>query len=172
MIALFVNAVLLLAAVSAPATGPAPKATDPKVKLSAFAGRWKTEATFADGKKASSDLDCSWSPQRSYLLCEQKVKLPDREQRQLTVYSYSSADKVYRYSTFSDPGAAPSSGRLEINGAIWTYHFSFENGGKTMQIRTTNEFTNPSTEIFKVESSGDGVNWTPMMQGSGHKVTQ
>jgi len=172
MIAWFFNAALLLAAVAPPANPASPKTSDPKLKLSAFAGKWKTEATFADGKKASSDLGCRWSPQQSYLVCEQTVKLPDPQQRQLTVYSYSSADKVYRYATFSDPGAAPSSGTLEINGTVWTYHFSFENGGKTTQIRTTNEFTNPSTEIFKVESSADGMNWTPIMQGSGHKIAQ
>lgn len=145
---------------------------DPVKKLGAFLGKWKSEATFADLRNASADLECRWSPQGNYLVCEQHVKLSDREQRQLTVYSYNSKDGTYHYSTFSDPGTKPSDGTLDIKGSVWTYNFSFENNGKTTQIRNTNEFTNASNEIFKIVTSIDGgATWKPMLEGSAHKIS-
>jgi hypothetical protein len=169
----FAIAFLLGAALTLQGVAAAPQSqNDPRLKLAVFAGKWKTEAALPDGKKITSDLDCEWSPQQNYLVCEQAVKLPDREQQQLTVYSYSAADHLYRYSTFADPGALPTSGTVEINGAVWTYHASLERNGKTMQIRTTNEFTSATTEELKVESSPDGVIWTTVLKGSAHKSSQ
>jgi hypothetical protein len=38
-------------------------------------------------------------------------------------------------------------------------------------IRTTNEFTDARTEVFKVATSEDnGANWKPMLQGVARKV--
>ena len=73
-------------------------------KLGAFLGKWNTSATFASGEKATTELECRWSSQGNYLVCEQHVKLSAREQHQLTVYSYNLSDHSYQYATFSDPG--------------------------------------------------------------------
>jgi hypothetical protein len=60
---------------------------------------------------------------------------------------------------------------MEIKGNVWTYASSFESNGRVTHIRTTNEFTNPRTEVFKVESSDDGgATWKTMLQGSAHKT--
>jgi hypothetical protein len=38
-------------------------------------------------------------------------------------------------------------------------------------VRTTNEFTDAKTEVFKVASSEDnGANWKIVLQGIAHKV--
>ncbi|HSM79924.1 MAG TPA: DUF1579 family protein [Bryobacteraceae bacterium] len=140
-------------------------------KLGAFLGQWRTEATFAGGMKATSHLECRWSPQGNFLVCEQLVKLPDREQRQLTIYSYNAKEGVYRYSTFSDPGVPPSTGIVDIKGNVWTYNSSFENNGKTTKIRNTNEFTDSRDEVFRIVRSDDGgVTWKPLLEGSGRRV--
>ncbi len=142
-------------------------------KLGAFLGKWNTSATFASGEKATTELECRWSSQGNYLVCEQHVKLGAREQHQLTVYSYNGGDGTYQYATFSDPGQRPSSGAVEINGNVWTYNSSFENQGKTTQIRNTNEFTEGGkTEVFKVVTSDDGgKTWKPLLDGSAHKIS-
>ena len=142
-------------------------------KLGAFLGKWNTSATFASGEKATTELECRWSSQGNYLVCEQHVKLGAREQHQLTVYSYNASDHSYQYATFSDPGMKPTSGAVEINGNIWTYNSSFENQGKTTQIRNTNEFTEGGkTEVFKVVTSDDGgKTWKPLLDGSAHKIS-
>jgi hypothetical protein len=73
-------------------------------KLGAFLGKWTTVGTFANGEKATTELECRWSAQGYFLVCEQHVKLAHREQQQLTVYSYNPNDHTYQYATFSDPG--------------------------------------------------------------------
>jgi hypothetical protein len=142
-------------------------------KLGAFLGKWTTAATFASGEKATTELECRWSAQGYFLVCEQHVKLADRQQQQLTVYSYNANDHTYQYATFSDPGMKPSGGTVEINGNVWTYNSSFENHGKTTLIRNTNEFTGGGkTEVFKVVTSEDGgKTWKPLLDGSAHKIT-
>ena len=169
-----VFAAIFASAVTRPQKSDAATAAEATRKLGAFLGKWNTSATFASGEKATTELECRWSSQGSYLVCDQHVKLSSgREQQQLTVYSYNVSDHSYQYATFSDPGMKPSSGVVEINGNVWTYNSSFENQGKTTQIRNTNEFTEGGkTEVFKVVTSDDGgKTWKPLLDGSAHKVS-
>jgi Protein of unknown function (DUF1579) len=144
----------------------------PADKLGAFLGKWQTEGQFAGSEsKVQTTLECRWSPQGSYLICEQTIRMGGSEHRQLTVYSYNATENNYAYTTLADPGAKPTSGRMEIKGNVWTYASSFESNGRVTHLRTTNEFTDPKTEIFKVESSNDGgATWKTMLQGSAHKT--
>jgi Protein of unknown function (DUF1579) len=144
----------------------------PANKLGVFVGKWQTEGQFTGSdSKIRTTLECRWSPQGTYLVCEQLIHMGGEDHRQLTIYSYNAAESNYAYTTLADPGARPSSGRVEIKGNIWTYASSFENNGKVTHIRTTNEFTDPRTEVFKVESSNDGgATWSTMLQGSAHKT--
>jgi hypothetical protein len=143
---------------------------DPTKKLGAFLGKWETEGAFANGQKTSTSLECRWSPQGFYLVCDQVVRMAG-EHRQFTVYSYDSKTGNYSYTTLADPGAKPSSGGITIKGNLWTYESSFEANGKTTLIRTTNEFTDDKTEVFKVASSDDGgATWKIGLEGKARKV--
>lgn len=143
---------------------------DPTKKLGAFVGKWETEGTFISGQKTSTSLECRWSPQGSYLVCDQLVRMGG-EHRQFTVYSYDSKTGNYSYTTLADPGAKPTSGTVAIKGNLWTYESSFAANGKTTMIRTTNEFTDAKTEVFKVATSDDnGMHWKPALEGIAHKV--
>jgi uncharacterized protein YxeA len=157
---------------SAQAT-PTPVAAtdDPTKKLGAFVGKWETEGAFTSGQKTHTTLECRWSPQGSYLVCDQLVNMGG-EHRQFTVYSYDSKTGNYSYVTLSDPGAKPTTGGITIKGNLWTYDdSSFTANGKTTLIRTTNEFTDPKTEVFKVTSSEDnGASWKVVLQGVAHKI--
>jgi hypothetical protein len=146
-------------------------ADDPTKKLGVFVGKWETEGAFTSGQKTSTTLECRWSPQGSYLVCDQLVNMGG-EHRQFTVYSYDSKTGKYSYVTLSDPGAKPTTGGITIKGNLWTYdHSSFTANGKTTMIRTTNEFTDAKTEVFKVATSEDnGANWKIMLQGVAHKI--
>lgn len=153
-----------------PAPAGSSQSDDPTKKLGAFVGKWETEGTFTGGQKTSTSLECRWSPQGSYLVCDQLVNMGG-EHRQFTVYSYDSRTGNYSYTTLSDPGAKPSTGGIVIKGNLWTYDSSYTANGKTTMIRTTNEFTDAKTEVFKVATSEDnGANWKIMLQGVAHKI--
>lgn len=155
---------------------PAPTGTsqveDPTKKLGAFVGKWETEGSFTSGQKTSTTLECRWSPQGSYLVCDQLVRMGAGDQRQFTVYSYNSKAGNYSFTTIADPGAKPTTGGITIKGNLWTYDdSSFTANGKTTTVRVTNEFTDAKTEVFKVVTSEDnGATWKPMLQGVARKV--
>lgn len=145
---------------------------DPTKKLGILVGKWETEGKFTGTEnKSSSSLECRWSPMGNYLICEQLVAMMGTQSRQLTVYSYNSKEGSYVYSTYRDPGTAPSGGKVTINGDLWTYSGSFEANGKKTEFRTTNDFSKPGAETFKTETSADGgTNWKAVMEGSAKKV--
>ena len=144
----------------------------PVEKLGAFLGKWHTEGTFSNGGKVSSELECRWSPQRGYLICEQQVTMAANVTRQLTVYNYNASNTEYGYASFQGDSLSPSVGVIQINGNEWLYSSTVENNGnKKTLVRTTNEFTDPKTEVFKVILSDDGgVTWKPVLQGTAHKL--
>lgn len=155
-----------------PAASGDSQSEDPTKKLGAFVGKWETEGAFTSGQKTSTTLECRWSPQGSYLVCDQLVRMGAADQRQFTVYSYNSKASNYSFTTIADPGAKPTTGGITIKGNLWTYDdSSFESNGKKTVIRVTNEFTDPKTEVFKVMSSEDnGATWKSVLQGVAHKV--
>jgi hypothetical protein len=159
-------------ATATPAQAGGSQSDDPTKKLGAFVGKWETEGAFTSGQKTSTSLECRWSPQGSYLVCDQLVNMGTAgDHRQFTVYSYDSKSGNYSYTTLADPGAKPSTGGITIKGNLWTYDSSFTANGKTTLIRTTNEFTDARTEVFKVASSEDnGANWKVVLQGVAHKI--
>jgi hypothetical protein len=146
-------------------------ADDPTKKLGAFLGKWELEGAFANGDKVSSKLNCQWSPQSSFLVCEQLVTMASGETRQLTIYAYNPKNNSYSYTTISEPGGKPSLGNVEIKGNVWIYDSSYQSDGKTTQVHNTNEFTDPKTEVFKIVTSDDGgAHWKPMLDGNARKI--
>jgi Protein of unknown function (DUF1579) len=144
---------------------------DPTKKLGALVGQWQTEGTLMGSVSVTSNLQCRWSPQGSFLVCEQLIKMGPGEHRQLTVYSYNAKEGNYVYTTLADPGAKPTTGTVEIKGNVWTYASSVEAHGKTTQVQTINEFTDAKTEVFKVASSDDGgAHWVRVLEGKARKI--
>ena len=103
-------AVLLMAQISLSVAAQKP-ADNPVKKLGAFLGKWQTEGTFSNGGKVHSELECRWSPQHEYLICEQQVTMGAAVNRQLTVYRYAAGDtgKEVRPGAQASPPASGSS---------------------------------------------------------------
>jgi|SRR5215471_5985237 len=146
-------------------------------KLGVFLGKWRSEGTrmetaFSHADKITSNIDCRWSPQEHFLICEQQITDSGGNHTQLSIYSYNSKEKNYTISSMAGPGKQPWNGTVVINGNVWTYPGGFEANGKKVEVRTTNDFSVPGTEIFKSEFSEDGgTHWTLMLQGTAHKIS-
>lgn len=159
---------------AAQTTAPAEQAATKK--LGVFVGKWQSEGTrlqtaFSQADKITSSLECRWSPQANFLVCEQLITDSTGRHTQLSIYSYNSKDKNYSITSMAGPGKQPWNGTVVINGSIWTYPGSFESNGKKVEVRTTNDFSVPGTETFKSEFSEDGgAHWTLMLQGTAHKI--
>lgn len=145
-------------------------------KLGVFLGKWQGEGEFFDtpyskAAKVSSTIDCSWSPQRNFLICEQLITDANGKHTQLSIYSYNAKDGNYNITSMAGPGRQPWNGTVIIKGAIWTYPGGYEADGKKVEIRTVNDFSVPGTESFKTEFSDDGgAHWVVTLQGKAHKA--
>jgi hypothetical protein len=143
---------------------------DPIKKLDPFLGKWQTEGIFDNGTKAKSELECRWSPEKRYMICEQDVSFSSGHTHQLTIYGYDEKAGKHTFVTLLDNMAKPAGGFVEIKGNMWAYDLSLDDP-KGTQVRTTNEFTNPKTELFKTYVSNDhGATWNLTLQGTARKV--
>jgi len=166
---------VLAAAITALAQNIATDEQPAKKKLGVFVGKWESdgavlETPFSRPGKVSSSMECRWSPQGNFLICEQLVKDPTGNHTQLSIYSYNSKDGNYNISSMGS-GKPPWNGIVIITGNVWTYPGSFERNGKKVEMRTTNDFSVAGTETFKTELSDDGgAHWVTTLQGTAHKV--
>lgn len=145
-------------------------------KLGVFVGKWQSEGTrpetaFSHADKITSSIDCRWSPQGNFLICEQSITDSGGNHTQLSIYSYNAKDSNYSISSIAGPGNKPWNGTVQIQGNIWTYPGSFEMNGKKVEVRTTNDFSVPGVESFKTEFSDDGgAHWVVTLQGTAHRL--
>jgi hypothetical protein len=164
-------------------TQAAPPANTPDVaaatkKLGVFVGKWQSEGNFFEtgysrAGHVTSQVNCRWSPQGNFLVCEQQITDNEGQHTQLSIYSYSSKDGNYTISSMAGPGTQPWNGTMNISGNIWTYPGGFEAKGKKVEIRTINDFSTSGVEQFKSEYSDDGgVHWTIMLQGTARRIAE
>ena len=167
--------VMALAAIETAQTAGTDDQTATK-RLGAFVGKWQSEGTmmetpFSHADKISSSIECRWSPQGNFLICEQLITDSAGGHTQLSIYSYNPKDGNYTISSMAGTGKQPWNGTVIISGNVWTYPGSFEAKGKKVQVRTTNDFSVPDTETFKSEFSDDGgAHWIVTLQGVAHKI--
>jgi hypothetical protein len=142
--------------------------------LAAYAGRWSSSAQFLDtpmtkAGSVASRLECNWSRDSKYLVCNQIVQLPTGEQHQLTVYGYNDQKHEYTYATFGAPGASPTNGQLEVSDRRFVY---LGDTSAQRQFRSINEFSSSGDEyaFFTEFSTDGGQHWTKMLEGTSKRV--
>jgi hypothetical protein len=135
--------------------------------LDMFSGRWRIVGVVAsaDGKSRKQlvfDQNCSWTPRKAYLVCEQNGAGERPRTSELTLIWWNPSSRDYHFSGFGMSGLA-ADGKITIAGPVWTWSSAV---GTTL-FRTSNRFVRPGLVQFRSERSTDGgATWTLQASGS------
>lgn len=144
--------------------------------LGAYIGHWSSTGTFYETKfskphKVSSDLNCNWSPQGNYMVCEQLISDDEGKHTQLTIYTPNPNDSDFTFYTVNTPGQKPYTGSLKINGNTWTYGPAAGTPPTYPLFRTTN-IVKDGEVTYKVEFADEPGHWTLMSDGGSHRISK
>ena len=142
--------------------------------LAAYLGHWETSGKFYETKfskphAVTSSLDCSWSPQGSYMTCEQVIHDDQGEHTQLTLYTPNPDYPDFTFYTFNTPGQKPWMGSLKIEGDTWTYLPPRDAADKYPIFRTTN-WIKDGKVTYKVEFAKEPGKWTTISERSSRRT--
>jgi hypothetical protein len=111
-------------------------------------------------------IDC-WKS-GGYFACNQYV---NGESKALLVFTYDESRNVYTSYPIPRDGGAAGSGKLLIEGNVWTFPWEVKEGDKTTYFRVVNVFVTQGQIEFRQEFSSDNVHWTVMARGVEKKVS-
>ena len=136
--------------------------------IRAYEGTWNVEIEHFDTaqskaghEKTTLRNDC-WKS-GGYFACNQFV---DGESKVLLVFTYSPQNKVYTSTQVPPNGGQPGSGKLLIDGNVWTFPWQMGEGDKTTYFRVVNVFTSADHIDFRQEFSTDNIHWTITAKGN------
>jgi hypothetical protein len=141
--------------------------------IRAYQGTWDvtidhldTAHSKASHEKSSLRNDC-WKS-GGYFACNQYV---NGESKILLVFTYD--EKAHEYTSYQVPLDAgdAGSGKLRIDGSVWTYPWQLKDGDKVTWFHVVNVFTAPDKIEFRQEFSDDNTHWTLMARGSEHRTS-
>lgn len=141
-------------------------------KLSVFLGTWKAESA-VDAKhpeKTSAVYTCQWSANGLYLIADQLVNHDGKETNNLSIYHYNPEKDDYTLSLVGIPGMQPFTVPVTYKGDTLFYTGEYTDNGKKVYNRTLNIFLSPTSYIYMIQTSGDGVNWRTDGEGTARKM--
>jgi hypothetical protein len=173
---IFIIGIALIGYAAAQDSSPTEKAATQR--LEALVGKWRSEGKFFDtpyskGGNVIGDLDCTWSPQHNFVICEQLVTDPNGKHKRLSVYSYNERKKNYDIRTMVEPGMPPWHAIFTVEGDIWTCTSNIQPKGKKVEVRTIADNSSPDVHLSKTEYSDDGgIHWMVMIQSTTNRVAR
>ena len=141
--------------------------------MRAYEGTWDvsiehfdTAESKASSEKTSLRNDC-WKS-GAYFACNQYV---NGDSKILLVFTYDENKNVYTSYQIPQGGGEPGSGKLRIDGNVWTFPWQISDKDKTTYFHVVNVFTGTDRIEFRQEFSTDNVHWTLMAKGQEKKTT-
>jgi hypothetical protein len=140
--------------------------------IRAYEGSWDVSIEHFDtahskaSKETSSLRNDCWKS-GGYLACNQYV---NGESKALLVFTYDETKNVYTSYPIPPDGGAAGSGKLLIEGNVWTFPWESKDSDKTTYFRVVNVFAAPGQIEFRQEFSTDNVHWTVMARGLEKKI--
>ena len=98
-----------------------------------------------------------------YFACNQYV---DGESKVLLVFIYNQSRNEYTSYQIPPGGGEAGSGKLLIDGNVWTFPWQMKEGDTTTYFRVVNVFPAPDRIESRQEFSTDNVHWTVMAKGT------
>lgn len=141
-------------------------------KLSVFLGTWKAESAI-DAKhpeKTSAVYTCQWSANGRYLVADQLVNDHGTETNNLSIYNYNPEKDDYTLSLVGIPGMQPFTVPVTYKGDTLFYTGEYTDNGKKVYNRTLNIFLSPTSYIYKIQLSDDGITWRTDGEGKAAKM--
>lgn len=170
-----IGTLALYAACAVVSNAQPPKDAPPGIgTVWAYAGTWKIDTEKFDtahskaGKEQATLRDSCWRD-AAYVACAQYV---NGEQKILLVFTYNPKDKTFTSYQIPEHGGEAGSGKLIIDGNVWTFPWEQTEGGATTYFRVVNTFTTPRRIEYKEEFSTDKEHWTLMAQGVETKTVE
>lgn len=160
-----------LVPISLPATVSPPAAKGIDV-LSVYAGTWTVEIEHFDtahskaGHEKTQLRNACWKD-GGYFVCNQYV---DGESKALIVFTYNAKENVYKSYPIPVDGGEPSSGKLFVDGRVWTFPWEVTEDGKKTYYRVVNVFDSPDRIEYRQEFSPDNLHWTTTAKGRESKT--
>ncbi|HEY1987179.1 MAG TPA: hypothetical protein VGG85_17320 [Terracidiphilus sp.] len=136
--------------------------------LRAYEGNWDitidridTAHSKAGHEKSSLHNDC-WKS-GSYFACNQYV---NGESKVLLVFTFD--EHANEFTSYQIPlgGGQSGSGKLTIDGNVWTFPWQSREGETVTYFRVVNVFTGSDKIEYRQEFSPDNTHWTVMARGS------
>lgn len=133
----------------------------------AYAGTWSVQIEHFDtahskaGHEKTTLRNACWKD-GGYLACNQYV---DGESKVLLVFTFNAKENTYTSYQIPVAGGEPGTGKLLIDGNVWTFPWQVTEDGKTTYSRVVNVFASPDRIEFRQEFSPDNVHWTVTATG-------
>ncbi len=135
--------------------------------IRAYEGTWNISIEHFDTAQSKAGMEKTilrnecWKS-GGYFACNQFV---NGESKVLIVFTYNPKDKTYTSSQVPPDGGEPGSGKLLIDGNVWTFPWQQGQGDGTIWFRVVNVFTSPDRIEYRQEFSTDKVHWIITAKG-------
>jgi hypothetical protein len=154
-------------------------ASNPLGKLNVFSGNWSVrvqswKTPYSNAGSYLGEADCAWQPNRGYMICDYlglgKDPNTGRVENNLSIFTYSAADKVYKHLGITRE-IAPLEERVTVNGSEWITPMVIPYKGKKLIYRDVYDFPSPDEQIIQTQISSDnGLHWVLISKGVGTKT--
>lgn len=180
LLAAGIGAVLALGLAASKATASPPRTPDPRDGINVWEGHWKIQSqrkdtAYSHAASVSFDADCSWMPNRGYMVCDYLSAGVDPAEgkpvNHLTIFTYDDKDKAYKHLGISQDYKTLEEATT-VDGNLWQYIYEVTGEkGEKLQRRDQYEFVSPNKQSSRFEISADGGrHWTLVSEGLGVKV--
>ncbi len=171
-IAQLLSTLAIVALTGATPTDPS-QSSDPSGKLGMWAGQWAFSGQiyptrYSTAHSDSGTADCSWMPNKGYVVCDYFSDDPPHDD--LGIISYSPSAKAYSIVVIHKD-SPPSFEKVTQSGNTWIASRDVHDNGNALVLRTVFVFLSPDKQTTTVQASADaGKSWTTMIQVTGVKV--